>query len=124
LLVTNKHVFEGTEVAWLRFNPEIDEPAREFEVGLLDVEKKPLWLTHPDPEVDLAVIPINPLFLKENKIRFQYFKNDMHIANRKQALEIGISEGDGVFVLGFPMGLINVTSLLSGRELLLEYEIL
>jgi S1-C subfamily serine protease len=106
-LVTNKHVFEGAEVAWLRFNPEVDEPAREFGVDLLDAEKKPLWLTHLDPEVDLAVIPINPLFLKENKIRFAYFRSELHIANRIQALEIGISEGDGVFVLGFPMGLIG-----------------
>jgi S1-C subfamily serine protease len=106
-LVTNKHVFEGNEVAWLRFNPEVDEPAREFEVSLLDAEKKQLWLAHPDPEVDLAVIVINAPVLRENKIRFEFFSSDMHIANRKQVLESGISEGDGVFVLGFPMGLIG-----------------
>lgn len=106
-LVTNKHVFEDSEVAWLRFNPEVDEPAKEFNLRLLDEKRQPIWLAHPDPEVDLAVIRINAPFLRENKIRFDYFRNDMHVANRKEALELGISEGDGVFVLGFPMGLIG-----------------
>lgn len=106
-LVTNKHVFEGAEACWLRFNPEGDEPARKFPLRLLDTEKKPMWSAHPDPEVDLAVIRINAPLLEKSKMRFNYFRSDMHIVDRKKAQEIGISEGDGVFALGFPMGLIG-----------------
>jgi S1-C subfamily serine protease len=106
-LVTNKHVFENAQAAWLRFNPEGDEPALEFELSLFDENKKQIWLAHPDPEVDLAVVGINAQFLREYGIHFAFFRSDQHVVNRLQASEMGISEGDGVFVLGFPMGLIG-----------------
>jgi len=106
-LVTNKHVFEGAEAAWLRFNPEGDELARELSVRLLNADKKPIWFAHHDPEVDLAVIGLNARVLQESKIRVSFFRSDTDIADRKKALEVGISEGDGVFALGFPMGLIG-----------------
>jgi len=106
-LVTNKHVFNDSKTAWLRFNPEGDEPAKEFEVLLMDSNNKQTWLVHPDPEVDLAIIGINAGFLSEQGIRFSFFRSDQHITTRAQATELGISEGDGVFVLGFPMGMIG-----------------
>ncbi len=106
-LVTNKHVFENAQVAWLRFNPEGDEPAREFPLPLFDDNKNQIWLAHSDPEIDLAVVGINARFLRDQNIRFSYFRSDQHIINREQALEGGISEGDGIFVLGFPMGIIG-----------------
>jgi len=97
-LVTNKHVFNDSKTAWLRFNPEGDEPAKEFEVLLMDSNNKQTWLVHPDPEVDLAIIGINAGFLSEQGIRFSFFRSDQHITTRAQATELGISEGDGVFV--------------------------
>ncbi len=106
-LVTNKHVFRDAQVTWLRFNPEGDEPAREFDLRLVDDKNGKLWLEHPDPVIDLAVIAINTTFLKEQGIRFSFFGSDQHVIGRSQALEVGISEGDGVFVLGFPMGLVG-----------------
>ena len=106
-LVTNKHVFNDSKSAWLRFNPEGDEPAKEFEALLVDKDNKQTWLVHPDPEVDLAILSINAPFLMEQGIRFSYFRNDQHITTRTQATEIGVSEGDGVFILGFPMGMIG-----------------
>lgn len=106
-LVTNKHVFNDSKTTWLRFNPERDEPAKEFEALLRDKNNKQTWLVHPDPEVDLAILGINAPFLSEQGIRFSYFRSDQHIATRTQATEIGVGEGDGVFVLGFPMGMIG-----------------
>ena len=106
-LVTNKHVFNDSKSAWLRFNPEGDEPAKEFEALLVDKDNKQTWLVHPDPEVDLAILSINAPFLMEQGIRFSYFRNDQHVTTRTQATEIGVSEGDGVFILGFPMGMIG-----------------
>lgn len=106
-LVTNKHVFNDSKTAWLRFNPEGDEPAKEFEVLLIDNNNKQTWHVHPDQEVDLAIIGINGSFLSEQGIRFSFFRSDQHITTRAQATEVGISEGDGVFILGFPMGMIG-----------------
>jgi len=62
-LVTNKHVFNDSKTAWLRFNPEGDEPAKEFKALLVDKDNKQTWLVHPDLEVDLAILSINAPFL-------------------------------------------------------------
>ncbi len=106
-LVTNKHVFNDSKIAWLRFNPEGDEPAREYDIVLLDRDNNRTWKTHPDPDIDLAIIEINATFLKSQGIRFEFFRSDQHLITKAQAAEAGISEGDGVFVLGFPMGMIG-----------------
>ncbi|NMC80335.1 MAG: trypsin-like peptidase domain-containing protein [Chloroflexi bacterium] len=106
-LVTNKHVFEDSQIAWLRFNPEGNEPAKEFQLSLVDGNMKRIWLAHPNPDIDLAIIGINVRILKEQNIHFSFFKSDEHIISRAQALELGVSEGDGIFVLGFPMGIIG-----------------
>jgi len=107
VLVTNKHVLQDAQVAWLRFNPKDDEPAQEFLISLFDENKNKKWIEHPDPEIDLAAIGIKAAFLKEQGINVRFFRSDQHVLNRAQALEQGVSEGDGVFVLGFPMGLIG-----------------
>lgn len=140
-LVTNRHVLEGHESVWLRFNPEGDEPAREFELRLepqkedkpaceseppLEPPKKekpacdsklPMkaptkdkrWFSHEDPKIDLAIVPINTNVLKKEKIKFSFFLSDQHVLYREKAKEDGVSEGDGAFVLGFPMGLVGAS---------------
>ena len=68
-LVTNRHVFEGLDSAFVRFNPKADAPARDYELTLSeDGEVK--WHAHPDLEVDVAVIPINARFLRQQDIQF------------------------------------------------------
>lgn len=106
-LVTNRHVFEGKAMAWLRFNQEGDQAAREFELPLKRPDGTSHWVPHPDPEVDLAVAMINANFLKANAIRFEIFESDKHVLDTKDAIDRGVSEGDGIFVLGFPMGLVG-----------------
>src|SRR6266480_3751496 len=54
-LVTNRHVFEGEKKAFLRFNPESGEPAKQFHLDLVDAEGKQLWLAHEDANVDVAI---------------------------------------------------------------------
>lgn len=106
-LVTNRHVFEGLEKAYVRFNPEADEPAREYEIELRKPDGKLLWSAHPDPEIDVAVVIINTDFLKKEKINVAFFLGDANVADRAKANELGLSEGDGVYVLGFPLGLVG-----------------
>lgn len=105
-LVTNRHVFEGHEKAFIRFNPKADEAARDYDLML--VESGDLkWHAHPDLDVDVAVISINARFLRKNDIQFNYFRSDEHLADRERASELGLTEGDPIFVLGFPMGLVG-----------------
>ena len=106
-LVTNRHVFEGLQTAYVRFNPEANEPAREFDLQLHDPDGKLKWVAHPDHTIDIAITPINVALLKEQHIKFSWFQGDQHVMDRKKANELGLSEGDGVYVLGFPMGLVG-----------------
>jgi S1-C subfamily serine protease len=106
-LVTNKHVFAGQPQAYVRFNPDSGDDAREYDIPLLTSNGATAWVTHPTKDVDLAVIGINAALLQEHGIRFRFFENDRHVLSLASAKEKGLSEGDGVFALGFPMGMIG-----------------
>lgn len=109
-LVTNRHVFEGLHQVFVRFNPrKPDEPACLYSVPLLDVNDKPIWLSHPNEEIDVAVIPINYQRLKKEAMQANYFLSNMHVANVQKLNELGIIEGDFAYVLGFPMGIVGTT---------------
>jgi len=110
-LVTNRHVIEEHDEfakggpLWVRFNSTSAGSAREYDIPLRDAQGKPVWHFHPNASVDIAVILINPEFLKSQGARFAYFRADDELLTRAKAKELGLSEGDGVYVLGFPMGL-------------------
>jgi S1-C subfamily serine protease len=106
-LVTNRHVFDGKNAAVLRFNPVAAEPAKEYLVTLVGSSNRPVWVGHPDLEVDVAVLPINANLLKADGMMFHIFQDDAHAVNRAKMIELGLSEGDGVYALGFPMGLVG-----------------
>lgn len=102
-LVTNRHVFEGRTRAVLRFNPAPGNPARVYDLDLLDGTGEAVWITHSDPDVDVAVMPVNAQLLKEHGIQFAFFQADKHVLRQAEAQAAGVSEGDSVFVLGFPL---------------------
>ena len=106
-LVTNRHVLDKQEEVVLRFNPEAAEPAREYRSSLLDDSGAPLWTPHPNLEVDVAVFPIDGDFLISQGVRLGVFGDDGDAMFRDQAIAQGLAEGDPVFVLGFPMGLVG-----------------
>ena len=111
-LVTNRHVIlehmaAATGPLSVKFNSQSAGSAREYDLPLLDERGKPTWHVHPDPDVDLAVMLINVQFLQEQGAKFSFFRNDGDVLSREKAKEIGLSEGDGVFVLGFPMALVD-----------------
>jgi S1-C subfamily serine protease len=109
-LVTNKHVIldhmaAATGPLLVRFNLQSPGPAREYSIPFKDEQGKPSWHAHPDADVDLAVVRINANLLRDQGARFDFFRSDGPILNREKAKEIGLSEGDEIFVMGFPMGL-------------------
>ncbi len=106
-LVTNRHVFQKLSAVYLRFNPKADEPAREYRLDLLDPNGALLWFPHTKDEIDVAVIPLDFQLLKEHAMQVSYFRSDEHVANLDQLNKLGVTEGDFVYILGFPMGLIG-----------------
>lgn len=108
-IVSNKHVFDGNKKIYLKFNPQGGQPAKDYNLNLLDANGKMLYKQHVNSDVDVAVALINASVLQKDGIGFSFFllgKESYTITELKGA---GTTEGDGVFVLGFPMGNIGST---------------
>ncbi|HLE03774.1 MAG TPA: hypothetical protein VI729_04060, partial [Anaerolineales bacterium] len=58
-LVTNRHVFENLPTACLRFNKTEGQDAFEFDLTTTDPQGNPIWLAHPNSEIDIAIIGVN-----------------------------------------------------------------
>ena len=53
------------------------------------------------------MLPINVNTLEQRGVQFGFFKSDTDAANLAELRSAGVTEGDGVFVLGFPMGFVG-----------------
>ena len=101
-LVTNRHVFHGKKEVVLRFN--ISEGGSKRYVLHLEDTNGPKWRKHEKEKADVAVIPINVKALESDHIAFWFFPED-NMAFKNTVNELGITQGDDIFVLGFPMGI-------------------
>jgi len=102
-LVTNRHVFEGAEVLWLRFDKKENSGTARFPIYLKQ-NNETKWLAHKNTKVDLAMLTISHQFLNDQGVDWLFFNEEM-IAYQKDFEDIGIELGDELFILGFPMGL-------------------
>jgi S1-C subfamily serine protease len=94
-----------TPTMFLRFNPKVTGPAQHFSLPIHNPDAKMEWVQ--DETADLAITPIVPNVLDKAGIQYSFFCSDLNIADKAKATEIGLTEGDGVYVLGFPMGLVG-----------------
>jgi hypothetical protein len=106
-LVTNRHVLKGRKKVFVRFNPQAEEPAREYELNLRTPDGAPTWVGHPKAEVDVAVVPTSFQTLREHAMKVAFFPSDRGVASIDKMKEVGVTEGDFAYVLGFPMGLVG-----------------
>jgi len=104
-LVTNKHVLENKQNIILRFNSLEKNPPIDYPINLYQNDQW-IWVGHSSEEVDVAVFYINPQTLQNDSAQFSYFRMDEHVMSVTDMKNNGVSEGDGLFVLGFPMGII------------------
>lgn len=104
--VTNKHVLQNLRIAILRFNPQTDQSAKDFTESLIDGNGIPTWTGHPNPNVDVAVLAVNTQILNEQGLKYGFFHSDDHALNKSNMEVLEITEGDFLYVLGFPMGLV------------------
>lgn len=108
-IVSNKHVFEGHPSIFLRFNPQGGQPAKEYKLDLVDKAGAKLYKQHPSDKADVAAAMINVNILQRDGIIYSFFALGPESYTIADLNTKGISEGDGVFVLGYPMGLIGTT---------------
>jgi len=105
-LVSNKHVLRNHQSVILRFNPQDDQPATDYPAQLKDKDGKDLWTGHPNDNIDIGVIGINAKKLQDEGMKFGFFQSDTMAFTVDKLKEIGTTEGDFIYVLGFPMGLV------------------
>ena len=87
----------------IRLNPlQSSMEGKQFSIPIKD------WFFHPDGTIDIAVVNLNTTFLRGQGLLDLFFQNDLYVANKEKLKSIGVSAGDGVFVLGFPMNLAGV----------------
>lgn len=111
-LVTNKHVVNGVDSIILKFNPQGNLPAKDYTLNLTN-NSITLYKMHPNPNIDVAVMPLTQSFydgLKNDGVNpnfFQYDTDSYYISDMKN--NIGTTEGDEVYALGYPMGIVGNT---------------
>jgi hypothetical protein len=99
-LITNRHVIQNHAVVFIRLNPkQQSDQGQVFNAPAIN------WFTHKDPTVDIAAARINWQLLLDRGIDVDFMASDTHSVDTKRMKDIGVSAGDGIFVLGFPMNL-------------------
>jgi len=106
-LITNKHVLLNKRKIFLKFNSLEGDTSKDYEINLYAKNGKVKWIGHPNTETDIAVIFINPNVLKKDGSKVVFFSEDSQSMNRQKMVDNMITEGDRVFVLGFPMGIVD-----------------
>ena len=104
-IVTNRHVMENNSSLVVRFNPLSTHPAKDYDIPVINDSGKPTWKSHPNNDIDLAAICLDADFLRDEEIKYEYFHSDLHLMPLSQMANQGMSEGDFIYVLGFPMGI-------------------
>lgn len=108
-LITNKHVLTGLKTIYVKFNSAVDPNSKDYEVPLISRNGKPRWVGHASQTVDVAAITMPVKLLENEKRLFSFFQLGDHTADRQSLKDNEVTEGDRVFVLGFPMGLVDAS---------------
>ena len=110
-LVTNKHVIDGKDSIVFRIRKSNHDSFETVDALLVKAGRK-IYLTHPQEDIDIAVIPLNADYYTDRGLTFEGFDIDEHAMTSSELLDEGADEGSLVHMLGFPMGLVNETSTL------------
>jgi len=114
-LVTNKHIVQGTHIGRFFFTQKRgDGPdvGKRLNIEMDNFEAR--WFGHPDPEIDIAVMPLVPIIEEVQKTLgkevFFHYLNQSLVPNADQIEELDALE-DVLFV-GYPSGMYDTVNLL------------
>ncbi len=108
-LITNKHVFEGRQSITIRMKENGSDNLKLADASLLN-RGRPSYVLHPNPSIDVAVLPLNGKFIIDNNLEFPSFNIDEHAMTSSELRANGVDEGSLVYMLGFTLGLVNEKS--------------
>ncbi len=113
-IVTNRHLVDGVQRGGLVFTQKHNGQPMLGERFQLNIEDFPAaWFMHPDPEVDLAIIPMRPLEAAANEqgIELYYHPIDSRLAPDAAATRALDALEDVLFV-GYPSGVWDQVNLM------------
>ena len=102
-MVTNRHVITNVTELWVRFNGPMGTSPKPYSLPTGNPPGTTHWTFHPDPDVDVAVLLIDAVRLKDVKLLFIHGDHD--VASHEELRTSEFSEGNEIFVLGYPLGL-------------------
>lgn len=110
-MVTNKHVLKGKEKLVLRFKKKSSNKLITEDVPIVE-KGRCLYSVHPDPNVDVAVVLLVGRYFEKNGLELIGFNvfNPNQALTSSEYIKEGGGEGCGIFMLGYPMGLVDVES--------------
>lgn len=109
-LITNKHVFEGHNTVVIRMKKKDSELLQVIDVPLMNDDGTPSYTLHESDNIDIAVLKLNAQFIKDNNLDYSCFNIDTDALSSKELREHGADVGSIIYMLGFPMGLVNNAS--------------
>lgn len=109
-LVTNRHVLDNKESIVIRMKEKDTETLRDLDYRIKAEDGTSLYKLHRNTDIDIAVLPIEPEFIRSNNLEYPAFDIDGNAMTSAELREHGADEGTLVYMLGFPMALVNETS--------------
>ena len=106
-LVTNKHVFQTSKQVVIRMKENACEKLKEMEARLEDDNGNKYYKVHPQADIDIAVLALDAQSIINNNLVFPCFNIDIHAMTSAELRGNGVDEGSLIYMLGFPMGLVN-----------------
>ena len=109
-LISNKHVLSAsTELCYAM--KEIDsDNVKILSVNTKDKEGNAMFRIHSNPQVDIAVIPLDADYIRSEKVVFPAFDIDNNAMTSSELRKAGVDDGALVYMLGFTLGLVNASS--------------
>lgn len=108
-LITNRHVINNQQIVYIRMKEKDTNNLKTVSVPLVEGNKS-VVIMHNNPEIDIAVIPLNGEYIVNNNFEFPAFDIDEHALTSVELRENGVDEGTLIHMLGFPLELVNNNS--------------
>lgn len=113
-VVTNRHLVEDVRSGGLVFTQKKSgQPAlgERFQININDFTQA--WFLHPDPEVDIAIIPLRPLeqAARDQGVELYYHAIDSHMVPDAAALR-AMDALEQVLFIGYPSGVWDQVNLM------------
>lgn len=109
-LISNRHVFKDKQSIVIRMKEKKSNTLNECDASLYNKDGLPLYKLHSNPNIDIAILPLSPEYINSHNLEFPSFNIDSLAMRSDELRQAGVDAGSLVYMLGFPLGLVNIES--------------